>query len=386
MIVAFARGSAQDFDHSGPALPQADTRIILGNASALLRARGTPRAAELSSTMAFEIRRSWNVFEDDFCILYCSLPLIAYEDARKIAESVDGKRAFRELAEVITELGTYIRFVAIDLKMAQITGRSAGDEARALTRVEIDWVARRYVGVNQGYLGDFSYKTHREFYADLGLDIRPDDYPGTTRSRFESILADAPLDVQATILEGILVRYPGGSEEHRMPEAVAKLRSYVTRLRGIGSVAAPTPLVSSVVVERALADAEHLIGKSGATSAVDRTHTALHGYLLKVCADAGLPTTREDSLVTLLRLIREKHPQFANVGGGRSSDITRILKGLGSILDVLSPIRNNASVAHPNEELLEPPEAMLAINTARSILHYVDERLRAQPVDAPDNP
>ena len=38
--------------------------------------------------------------------------------------------------------------------------------------------------------------------------------------------------------------------------------------------------------------------------------------------------------------------------------------------------RNNASVARPNEELRDAPEAMLAVNTARSILHYVDARLR----------
>jgi hypothetical protein len=47
---------------------------------------------------------------------------------------------------------------------------------------------------------------------------------------------------------------------------------------------------------------------------------------------------------------------------------------MGSIMDVLNPIRNNASMAHPND-LLDPPEAMLVINAARTILHYIDTKL-----------
>jgi hypothetical protein len=33
--------------------------------------------------------------------------------------------------------------------------------------------------------------------------------------------------------------------------------------------------------------------------------------------------------------------------------------------------------SHPNPALLEEPEAMLVINVARTILHYLDEKLRA---------
>jgi hypothetical protein len=43
-------------------------------------------------------------------------------------------------------------------------------------------------------------------------------------------------------------------------------------------------------------------------------------------------------------------------------------------MDALQPIRNNASVAHPNEALLDAPEAMLVVNTARTLLHYLDAK------------
>jgi hypothetical protein len=44
-------------------------------------------------------------------------------------------------------------------------------------------------------------------------------------------------------------------------------------------VANPSPAFTTDVVERALVDAEQLLSGSGPISAVDRVHTALHGYL-----------------------------------------------------------------------------------------------------------
>jgi hypothetical protein len=377
MIVAFSRGNAQDFDHNGQPLPQADNRRVLANAAALLKARNAQTAADLTEQFPFEIRQSGNIFSDDFNILYASVPLDAYEKAREFASTAQGKRDFRNLAEVVTELGHFIRFIALELSLAPAVARTPSEQARALTETEVDWVARYYIGVHQGYLGDFSYRTHREFYRDLDLDIIPEDYPGTTRARFERILLEATLPVQATILRGILRRYPVGTAEIRSESAAARLSSLIARVDGASPVAVPTPQMTTAVVERALADAEHLLGKTGATSAVDRMHTALHGYLLKVCSEAGIATIRTDSIAVLLRHLREQHPKFADHGSPRAADVGRILKGLASTLDAPNAIRNNASVAHPNEELLDTPEAMLAINAVRSVLHYVEARLNS---------
>ena len=46
-------------------------------------------------------------------------------------------------------------------------------------------------------------------------------------------------------------------------------------------------------------------------------------------------------------------------------------------MNVLDPIRNRSSFAHPTKGLLEVPEAMLVINAARTILHYLDAKLAA---------
>src|ERR1039457_4475474 len=46
------------------------------------------------------------------------------------------------------------------------------------------------------------------------------------------------------------------------------------------AVSTPTLATSSATVERALRDSETLIKTNGATSGIDRVHTALHGYLI----------------------------------------------------------------------------------------------------------
>lgn len=54
----------------------------------------------------------------------------------------------------------------------------------------------------------------------------------------------------------------------------------------------------------------------------------------------------------------------------------RILSSLSNVIDCLNPVRNNASLAHANEELLGKDEAMLTINAARTVFQYLDSKFR----------
>ncbi len=81
-----------------------------------------------------------------------------------------------------------------------------------LRKSEIYKLVNEYIGVDEGYLRGFSYKTHYEFYPYYcDLEINVADYePGTTREKFMRILEEAsPLD-QAKILRGVFKKYPLG--------------------------------------------------------------------------------------------------------------------------------------------------------------------------------
>jgi hypothetical protein len=248
---------------------------------------------------------------------------------------------------------------------------------------EIVRLINRYIGVEGGHLGDFTVRTLAEFYPEFcDLDVDAKQYEGTKRERFETILRAAGPAAQAKIVRGILKKYPPqpgvGPRTQEMHDEFVRIAQ---RLEGVAGVVTPTLEQTSEVVERALADAETLIRTTGATSGVDRLHTALHGYLRVVCDSQGIPYTEETPILALFTLVRERHPAFSRPIP-RAQDVTKVCRSMGAAMDALLPIRNRASVAHPNAELLEAPEAMLVINAARTILHYVNDKL-AQHQDLP---
>jgi hypothetical protein len=135
-----------------------------------------------------------------------------------------------------------------------------------------------------------------------------------------------------------------------------------------------TPRVTSATVDRAIRDAETLLKTSGAVSAVDRVHTVLHGYLLALCDEAGIAYGFEPGVTDLFKLLRKGHTKM-HATGPRSQEVTQIIRSLASVVDALNPLRNKASVAHPNTTLLCEPEAMLVINAVRTLVHYLNDRL-----------
>lgn len=137
-------------------------------------------------------------------------------------------------------------------------------------------------------------------------------------------------------------------------------------------VDSPEPKTNSLTVQIALKDAETLFRTSGAQSAIDRVHTAIHGYLKQICNDNDIKYEKDPSLTTLFGLIRP----MIQPSGMNNNDVIKILRSSAVILEAINNIRNKASMAHPNEILLDEDEAILAINSTRTLLHYLDAKLK----------
>lgn len=247
----------------------------------------------------------------------------------------------------------------------------------ALTEQDVLRIVNRYIGVDGGYLGDFSYRTHTDFYPEFcGIyDIFPDEIHGTTRQRFSAILVSQTPERQAKILRGVLDRFPAETEARQQFKPT--IEQWIRQLEGAPSVASPVPVASaSSVVKQALLDAENLIRTSGPASAVDRVHTALHGHMNALCAEAGIALPERATLQVAMKKLRENHPSLMP-SGPRADEVSRVLYSMAGTLDALTTLRNNASAAHPNELLLGDHEALLAINAARTIFAYVDAKVGA---------
>jgi hypothetical protein len=244
-----------------------------------------------------------------------------------------------------------------------------------LKQSEVHWVVNSYIGVADGYLGDFSYRTHREFYpAYCDLNINPGTVPGTTRERFLRILGSADSRSQAAILRGVAKKYPTGSAVFRTAAAGYELSKLISRCAGDAAVEATDLKITSDLVQRALSDAAALMTSSGPTSAIDRVHTALHGYLKAACSTASIQLPPDASMTELFKLLRQGHPRLRDLGEHDES-IVKVLRALTSIMDAMNPARNRGSLAHPNDQLLDEQGAILFINAARTVLQYLDARL-----------
>lgn len=254
------------------------------------------------------------------------------------------------------------------------------NQTNNMTGGEIMMVTNLYIGVHGGYLGTFTYKTHEEFYPIYcNLDIVPSAYDGTTRERFINILKDCNEADQAKILKGVLEKFPvedfpedQREKKHRVAE---KIRDIIRRLENRGAVAAENLAITNDVVERAISDAKVLIEKNGATSGVDRVHTALHGYLKNICKEGGIAVDEMDTLTQVFKKLKAHHPALQNTGA-RQGEIDQIITSFSNVLDKLNPLRNKASLSHPNEALLEEDEAVLVINTAHTILNYLNRKFK----------
>jgi hypothetical protein len=143
---------------------------------------------------------------------------------------------------------------------------------------------------------------------------------------------------------------------------------------GTASVPSPSLRISSRTVEDALAQAETLIKSHGPSSGLDRVHTALHGYLEAACKDRDIEFSEDASIMTLFSLLREKHPSLILVDADEPLAL-KILRSLSKIIDAIDSVRNEHSLAHPNDALFQEAEAVLMINSVRTLLQYLDAKL-----------
>ena len=116
MITLYHGSGAQDFEVLDDALDVEKHEALMLNARQILRARHAMTALDFLEQIPFRVAAGTNNFNDDFCVLIGRVPLAKYEELRIAAGESEVKSAFCQIAQVLTEIGPYVRFIAVDLK------------------------------------------------------------------------------------------------------------------------------------------------------------------------------------------------------------------------------------------------------------------------------
>jgi hypothetical protein len=116
LITLYQGSGAGDFDVHGDAFDEQEHECLLLNARQILRARGEDLAVEYLELAPFRVHEGTNHFNDEFQVLLAHVPLQEYEEFRSLSSHSEAKQAFREIASVLSEIGPYIRFIAVGLK------------------------------------------------------------------------------------------------------------------------------------------------------------------------------------------------------------------------------------------------------------------------------
>lgn len=248
-----------------------------------------------------------------------------------------------------------------------------------LIKRDILKLINEYIGVDRGYLGDFSYRTHAEFYPlYCDLDINPNTLGGTTRERFIKILSEQEPENQSKIIRGVLSKFPVDQIEKpasRTQELYRYFDTVASKLEHSSVIIHnPSIIEKYQVLNQALSDAELLMKQSTPSSAVDRIYTYFQGYLEAICFDQNIRIDQNENITKLFKIIKSNHPAF-KMSTPRSVEINKVLNSLSAIIDALPAIRNKATLSHPNPELLDNPEAILVIDAIKSIGNYLENKL-----------
>jgi len=128
----------------------------------------------------------------------------------------------------------------------------------------------------------------------------------------------------------------------------------------------------SGTVHKAIEDAEVFIREGKFDSAVDRVHTAFHGYLRQLLDEHGDRSNPDDSLPGIYAKLHAYYSnsiQPAEIG----ERIKMILRSAGGMVTAVNELRNNNTVAHPNGYLIQKREAQLVIRLINAIIDYIED-------------
>lgn len=237
-------------------------------------------------------------------------------------------------------------------------------------------VLERLFKMGGGYVLNFSDRTMQEFFLDsIGVDIE-DSYfmygSGSKANRMRGFWMKAP-DHHVAKLLGDLIELLE-IEFDPDPDLLVRAKTIRDRLQGATAVEdldAIRPIGDGRAFEALAKEVHDAITDGRPEVGLDRLHTFAAKYVQTVAAALELPVSPDESLNAVFGKVVKR---LAAQGHLESKMTEMIMKSTIAVLEAFNGVRNNQSLAHPNE-LISYDEALLIYRNIASLIRFMEALL-----------
>jgi hypothetical protein len=252
----------------------------------------------------------------------------------------------------------------------------------------------RLLGMESGYLLNFSDRTFSEFVGDsIGLDIYDEKYKHASGSKANRMRGFWQNEESNRIVGKLMADFLDYVEREYTSydtQLLADCHRAVSRLlqsTAVPEIDALTPNADGNDFDIIAKQVREAIEKNQPEVGLDRLHTFVIKFVRNLCERSGIVVTREKALQSLFG----EYVKKLKAQGQIESEMTeRILKSTVSVLDAFNHVRNNQSLAHDNP-ILNYEESLLIFNHVASSIRFLRNlesrstgRSRAEQVNPPD--
>lgn len=237
--------------------------------------------------------------------------------------------------------------------------------------------------MGSGYVLDFSNSTLQQFVAwSVGLDIYDSNYSGRGDSKAKRLRE--LLRIEQNHICGKLIADLVEHAKSTIPppddKVLENCQRIAERLRAGAPVLVSLPPEAEQPTFQALAnEVRRSIEANKPEAGLDRLHTYLAAYLRVVCEDNGITVEKDEPINSYLG----KYVKALKVAKRIESDMTtKIMMYSIHVIEAFNKVRNEQSLAHPNE-MLNYDEALLIFQNVVAMVHFVAAIERKAPRPSP---
>ena len=234
----------------------------------------------------------------------------------------------------------------------------------------------KILGMDTGYVLNFSDKTFADFFSDLNIDITNQKYykNGTSKAKRLRSFWEIEEDFLVSRVLRALISYgdgEGGFADSN-PKLIEECVGIADRLQnGNPDVSDLGSGVTSnnITLELLISEMKSSLDRGNPEAAIDRLHTFTTNFIREICLNNSINIDKDKPLHSLLgeyiKELKKKEKLESNMS-------ERILKSNISILEAFNDVRNNQSLAHDNKPL-NKVESKFIFNSVVNAIKFLRE-------------